>query len=503
MLTDAFVKLRSSRAVQLFREFVRSPWYLALIAALMAISELFSLELPVMYVFVFFSILVFLFDEDLLGILPIFICHYLSISAANNLAKSPETETLFSDPAHMVQLIMLAAVYGVMILARLVSMLLLSGKKKAPELTFGAVFFGIALLMGGAFSGYWGGRSVLFGLLEIVCIFGIYLVFLYAVNWKTVPKGYGLMHLLTVGVGLAAEIVGMYFLPNAVRDTYINREALYVGWGIYNNVGAVMCMCVPAPFYFALKKKEGWIFSLLGIAFYLAVLIAQSRNAMLFGSVIFAACVVAVLVRAKGWERWKHLIVFAGFLVVAGISVGVFHDRMAILFRTVTDAGWNDSLRFDTYRACWKRFLEAPAFGSGFYHTPGTMVRIDTGEVWTTLDASEITGFLPPRAHNTIFQLLASGGIFMFVGYLVHRVQTGFLFYRHPTAEKTFLSFSVIALLLTSLLDCHFFSFGPALIYSVILAFAEGDNRRREVSSVFSLRELYQKIKRKGAKRSE
>lgn len=491
MLTDAFIKLRDSRAVQLIRAFFRSPWYLAINVLLMICAELFSLELPVFYIYLVFILTVFLFDEDMLGVLVLIPCHYLAISAANNPGK--HEETLFSDPSQMVHLIVLICIYIVLFLARLISLILIGGKRKTPELTFGFLFFSAALILGGAFSGYWGKRTVIFSLVEIVSLAAIYFYFYFAVNWKNVPGHYGMMLFLTLGAGVAVQIVGMYFMPGAIAGSVVHRESFYTGWGIYNNVGCVMAMCLPAPFYFAIRKKEGWIFALLGIAFYLAVLLSQSRNAMLFGTVIFAVCVVVVLAKTKGWERWKSLIAFGAFALVAAIATAVFFDRVKILFSSIGAAGFDDSLRFDTYRACWKRFLEAPWFGSGFYHTPGTVLQPDG--MWTTMEGAAETGFMPPRAHNTLFQLLASGGVFMIIGYVFHRVQTGILLFRRPTAEKTFTALCVLALLFTSLLDCHFFNFGPGLLYSALLVFGEGCNLRRGARSMFSLQDFRKRNK--------
>ena len=491
MLADAFPKLRDSRAVKLFRDFIRSPWYLAINVLLMTCSELFSFELPVFYIYLVFILAVFLFDEDMLGVLVLIPCHYLAISAANNPGK--HEETLFSDPTQMVQLIILIAVYAVLFAARFLSLLILGGKRKTPELTFGFLFFSVALVAGGAFSGYWGERTAVFALVEIASLAAVYFYFYFAVNWKSVPKNYCMTLFFALGVGVAAEIVGMYFLPDVLFESYINRTNMFTGWGIYNNVGCVMAMCLPAPFYFAIKKKEGWIFSLAGIVFYLAVLLSQSRNAMLFGTAIFAVCVVTVIAKSKGWERWKSLIAFGAFALVITIAALVFRDRLEKLFSAIGAAGFDDSLRFDTYRACWKRFLEAPWFGSGFYHTPGTVLQPDG--MWTTMEGASETGFMPPRAHNTLFQLLASGGVFMLLGYLVHRVQTGILFFRRPTAEKSFAGLCVLALLLTSLLDCHIFNFGPALLYSALLVFAEGDNLRRDQRSMFALKDFRKRKK--------
>lgn len=48
--------------------------------------------------------------------------------------------------------------------------------------------------------------------------------------------------------------------------------------------------------------------------------------------------------------------------------------------------------------------------------------------------------------------------------------------FRRPTPRKTFLGLCVLALLLTSFVDCHFFNFGPVIIYSALLLFIEKDS---------------------------
>ena len=495
MLTDAFPQFKDARAVKLIRALIRSPWYLAINVLLMVCAELFSLELPVFYVYFIFVLFVVLFDEDLLGVLVLIPCHYLAISAANNPGKG--ALTLFTNPTQMVPLLILIALYLVILPARLVSLLILNKNKKAPELWLGIVCFSAALILGGAFSGYWGKRTIVFGLVEIASLFALYLFFYYAVNWKNIPKHYGMLLFMLLGAGVFVEVIGMYFMPGAITDSGINRNAFYTGWGIYNNVGCIMAMCVPAPFYFAIKRKEGWLYSIVGIMYYLAVLLTQSRNAMLFGTVILAACVILVLVRTKGWARWKNLIAFGAFVLIGAVAMIIFRHRLVSVFSKVINAGFNDYNRFDTYKACWKRFLESPIFGSGFYHTPGTVMLEDgmhTSYEGAVVDG--LTGFMPPRAHNTLFQLLASGGVFMLLCYLVHRVQTGILFFRHPTTEKTFAFICVTALLLTSLLDCHIFNFGPGLLYSVLLLVAEADNIKRGKRSMYTVQELIKKRKK-------
>ena len=102
----------------------------------------------------------------------------------------------------------------------------------------------------------------------------------------------------------------------------------------------------------------------------------------------------------------------------------------------------------------------------GFYETPGF-----------TFD--EFSHFMPPRAHDTYMQLLASCGLLGILAYGLHRLDTVVLYLQRPTHEKTFIALVVAALLLTSVVDCNFFNFGPGIIYGVLLAFAEGHSVKR------------------------
>ena len=70
-------------------------------------------------------------------------------------------------------------------------------------------------------------------------------------------------------------------------------------------------------------------------------------------------------------------------------------------------------------------------------------------------------------------QLLASGGVAALAAYAYHRVQTALLFFRKLNLEKIFIGFSVLVLITTSFFDCHFFNFGPGLLYACLLVMAE------------------------------
>ncbi len=471
MLTEAFPQLKERRAVIGVRNFFRSGWFAALAALLMACSEIFGLEIFVIYAYLVFGLLIVLFADDMLGIVPMVCCGYMIFSAENNPGKFPDA--LFGQPQGQLALFYAVAVIAVMLIGRLVSMLLEREKRGVPKLTVGFLLLGASYLLGGAFSPYYDGRTVLMGFVQIAALCGFYFYLYYTVRWDRVPKGYLPMVISIIGVGMLAEIVGMYFGEGVIReDGSINRVALYTGWGIYNNVGCVMAMCMPAPVYFAVKNKNGWAYSILCTVFYLGVMVTQSRGAMLFGSVVYLGCVVVTLVGSKKKERLWNAVVFAALLVAVLISAVVFRDKVKDLFASIIDQGWNDAARFATWKACWQRFLEYPGFGVGFYKTPGTLMTED-GMFTEFVDGTPEGTFLALRAHNTFFQLISTGGTFAIVAYLVHRVQTLILCFRRPNAEKIVAALCVASLLLTSMVDCHVFNMGPGLMYSAWLVFGE------------------------------
>ena len=199
-----------------------------------------------------------------------------------------------------------------------------------------------------------------------------------------------------------------------------------------------------------------------------AGIVCGTLPAVTDGGSIARAVVAAALISAAGsllFGRRMATVFAVGALLI-------FHKNILDLFESLIVSGFNDSARFATWKACWERFTEYPVFGVGFYKTPGTMMT-ESGMYTEFVEGTPDGVFLALRSHNTLFQLLATGGTFAVVGYAVHRIQTLVLCFRRPSVEKAVAAMCVASLLLTSLLDCHMFNMGPGLMYSVLLVFAE------------------------------
>ena len=463
MIYESCPALGKKQFIRSLQAFFRSVWYQALVVLLMAVSNVFALELPVFYIYLFLGLAVMLFAEDTLPLVPIFLCCYMTIAPENNPATHVET-TVFKDPAFKVQFMAILGVAAVAIAARLVYSVAFSPSKGerrgSPALSLGFLALGVSYVLGGLFSPYYAAKTALFGLVQIASLCAFYYFFYFTVDFKRAEKDYLLRYFLFLGFGIILETVRLYFLPGVFTPDGVDRGKLTTGWGMYNNIGCIVAMCIPAGFYFALTHQKGWRYTLLACLTFGGVILTQSRGSILFGGIVFAISYIYVVTKSKGRERLGHLVVGGAVILIVMVLFAVFFEKFMKLFASM--------IRFDSNGRdkIWKdglaQFAEHPLFGVGFYECGALR--------WGNLPSDS---FLPPRYHDTYLQLLASGGIVALLCYAFHRFQTVRLFFKNKTRENMFLGLVVLALILTSFTDCHFFNFGPGLLYSVVLVFIE------------------------------
>lgn len=465
---------------------LHSPYYIAVVAVLAACANLFGLELPVWYVFAVLVLLVALFSEDALPIAPLFGFGYISVSASNNPAGHYGT-SLFQNKSALIQLAVIAAAIVAGLAARLIFDLCRphsdTRTRRVPGLLVGFVLLGIAYVVAGVtpardYGPQW--KSALFGLVQIVCLAGPYLYLHYTVNWSKVSRIYLAQCFVGLGFAITAEIVGMYVLAfmSMADGASFSRGLLVTGWGIYNNVGMLIAFCIPFAFNLALRCSHGYLYFIVADLFETALLFTQSRGSIIFGTLIFALCVIYTAVQLKGKYRWFALAAFVGFFAVAGIVCAIFHREVTDIFDTMKQAGLNDSGRWEIYREGLQQFAESPQsilMGNGFYACGNYR--------YGNLPSD---AFLPARYHNTYVQLLATGGLMAMATYLFHRYQTLKLCLTHRTYEKMAVLAAIGVITLCSLVDCHFFNMGPGLVYSVMLIFVDDMPHADELPDLFA-----------------
>lgn len=470
-------RLRNQPRIRGINAFMRSPWFVILIAVLSAASSLFSLELPVYTLFVAFVAYLCLFGDDLLPVMPMAICCYIAPSPGNNPGRN-ETSVFYGANGG-IYLLVLAGILAVCLIFRLATDPDFGGNRfftVKRKLLPGMLLLGGAYLLSGLGMDGYGevfGSNLLFAFIQFAAVFGLYFLFTGAVKWERAPKSYLAWTAVAVGFVVLAQLLENYISGRIFMDgtSTIDRELMHTGWGMHNNIGVMMALCMPFAFYLAARHRRGWVFTILATVLLLGVIASCSRTSMIVAMIAYGVCVV-ILMRRSG-DKKLFLKVFG--LVAAAVSVVLIlmWDRLMDVFQLFFDELLIISSRDKIYVNGLKQFLQYPVFGGSFY--PQTEY-----VPWDWAELEEFSSFFPPRWHNTWVQIAASCGVAGLAAYVFHRIQTVRLLVRDGSEEKLFIAISLVVLLASGLLDCHFFNVGPVLFYSMALAFAENIGKSAE-----------------------
>ncbi len=443
--------------------FMTTPLYIGILAVLSLLSNTLGLELPVATVFVVLVVYICFFGKDLLPLLPMASLCYIAPSVGNNPGRN---ETTIFSGFWGVFILILAAVVAVSCVVRI-----LRDRKhyreKKYKLLPGMLVLSAAYLLGGIFREDYAqvaSQNLIFALLQCVSLCLLYLLFSGGIRWDQARKDYFAWIGFFTGIVLVLEILNIYLTADVVINGVINRDNIYTGWGIHNNMGGTLSMMIPFAFYLSSRKDQGWLGILTGGFLLVGVVLSCSRNAILTSCCIYALCTLLMLVYSK--NRKRDLIAISILIGIAAVALLIFAKKLLYLYSDLLSMGLNPNSRDSIYSLGVELFKKYPLFGGAFFAPEGL-------QPWTWAQSEGFTSFFPARWHNTIVQMLASCGIVGMAAYLFHRGQTALLFFRNHSREKTFIGCSVLALLVCSLFDCHFFNLGPTLFYSAALAFAE------------------------------
>lgn len=465
-------QLRQSPRVQAINSFLRSPGYILALSLLTVVCNLLGLELVYYTLVIALGIYVITLSKDLLPIMPMIMLCYIVPSVKNNPGRHGDSIFSFSNGGAYI--LVLASVVVVFLIWRLISdkemgRAFLTHKR---SLVSGMLFLGVGYLLSGIGSyRYFDvfGRNLLFAFLQFISIALLYFLFTATVDWSNVPKDYLAWMGLGIGFTVLPQLLMAYLSGQAFMEGTgtMDRELIYTGWGMHNNIGGLMVMMIPFAYYLAYTKKHSWVYNLLGTILLGGVMLSCSRTAMAVGAGIYLVCAVILLKnkRTRKENLWVYCI---GALAVLGF-VAVFFEKLMEIFSLFFEEIGLVSKRDVLLENGLKKFGNDPIFGGSFFFkgTPGEFVP------WDFSEQATFSSFFPPRWHNTLVQIAASCGVVGLVGYGFHRFQTFRMLWRNRSTENLFIALYLAVLLLCSLMDCHFFNVGPVLFYSMALAFAE------------------------------
>lgn len=326
------------------------------------------------------------------------------------------------------------------------------------NLFWGICILSIAFLLNGffAFNSY---QGINIGFAILLCFFLLfmYCVFYIGLNERKDTVEYLMYVLYIASLILVAEMIVLISRDAIFINGQIIKESLIVGWGSWNNIGGMLAILLPIHFYYACVKKRGYIFYATAILTYISIVFTLSRASLLFATVISAICIVLICIKSECLRTNRIITVCGAFFALIGIIL--LWNKLSTTLSSYFNQSLGDNGRFALYKHGIENFLSHPIFGGGF----GSCAEDFFGH-----------GIEPNRYHNTVIELLATCGIVGFGAYVFHRYQTLKLFWRKRNhLSVVFLALTILSLLLTSLLDNHFFNLYPTMYYAIILCVIE------------------------------
>lgn len=470
----AFPDLRNNSIINRINHFLTTPAYIMAVSALSLLSSLFSWELQVYSIYALIVLYCCTVGHDLLPVLPLVGLCYIAPSAANNPGRNGSSVFSPGSGGSILPVLIAVMVMG------LVFYLLRDRCKYLKQLftckrklLWGMLLLWAAYMLSGLMSPAYTPaynylkKNLLFSALQGAAVTVPYWLFTALIDWEKARKDY----LSWAGVGAGFVIVGqflwIYATEPVIQNGVIDRNMIFTGWGMYNNMGGMLAMMIPFAFHIGHVTKKGWLGALFGTILLGGVFLSNSRNSMLASAGIYGLCILIMFFTARNKKR---TFIIAGILLVCGIAGAIlFREKIFQLFENILSKGTSLNHRDLFYEEGTKQFVQYPIFGGSFYPLEY--------EPWSWSKSGAFKDFFPGRWHNTIIQLLACTGTVGLVAYLIHRLQTVRLFIKSRSSTAIYIGFSVAVLLFTSLFDCHFFNIGPTLFYSASLAFAEKHKR--------------------------
>lgn len=317
-------------------------------------------------------------------------------------------------------------------------------------------------------------ENIIFG--ALIAVSFVLPFFIFSINMRIDKKTakYLVYVLLVVSFILAVELISLYFTTVEISAGKIMKHTIDLGWGVSNNIGAMLAMLMPVHFYCAVKSKHSVPFFLSGVICYLLTVLSMSRTSIIFASIALLFCLGFLCIHKHKNIMANRYSVVAFFFFVA-FALIIFEDKLERAFEGLLLIGFDDNGRMEYYSDGIQKFLSHPIFGAGFGNSHGVN------------DKFVIAA--PEYFHNTVIQMLASCGALGFLAYAYHRFETVKLFIKHKTPLSFFFGMSIMTLLLSSLLDIHIFNVFPAIFYSVILCVLERDGKYRAQRSLNHLTE--------------
>lgn len=218
------------------------------------------------------------------------------------------------------------------------------------------------------------------------------------------------------------SILIVYELAVTLYECYLTNTSrnilswwYYIGWGLCNEAGIVLCFILPFVFYELYSAKKTSITLLITLKIFIilfGILITGSRGALLFGAIEFILLFAAIIILKTPQKSFKlSSIILISLIGLMGIltytNYGLFDDIMDGIFSVKLD----DLGRKEIWAGgidCWSKNARNIFFGSGI------ISEIKELSLYRGTAESFVV------YHSTTIEIMVSAGLIGLIGLGIH-----------------------------------------------------------------------------------
>lgn len=446
------------------RAFYMSDIYPALICFIVAVGSISGLEFYFNFLHTALACGAFWISKSIRPLMISFLTYVMQVSVKNSPFFPSYSDYYFSGWRLVFIIIIACAIVASLVAFAVKSRVFSKVSFKNTPCLLPLLLLSLSFLSNGLFSGRWRLGNIVFALANIVVYLLIFILFYHGLSngerAEDISKYFAYISML-VSFVISAEIIAHFITAdNVFVNGSINKVEMALGWGIWNLVGVSLSVLIPVIFYGMHVNKYPWLYFVAATLTYVMALLTMSRNALVFATLAYVACVIISCFVGKN-KRVFRIITATGVSLVIILGVTLW-DKIQELLRDYFERGFSDSGRYALWRAAFDNFLDAPIFGMGFY---GFDVETD------------VFGPLAKQAHNTVLQLLSATGIVGFSAYAYYRFSTLKPVFHRPNLVKSMMAISIAVLLFGSLLDNFIFNIYPMFHYTMALVIIHKSDR--------------------------
>ncbi|MCD8286130.1 MAG: O-antigen ligase family protein [Clostridia bacterium] len=484
----AEIEKRNNRPVVLIvlQHILESRYLLFVSAVVVCALYYLAWDIVSIYYFGIIVILMLFFLKDLTPMIPHVAMMAIMTSFQNAPSELATGSNYYASVVIDVFLGIIAIIFGAALIFRFV-MIGRDRTFKPNGIFWGLVALSAAFMLSGLGTSGYTWLNVGYGAVLSACFLAIYVLFAGSIevsekNFITLCWGFLALSVVLVIEECVKYIqlwpeVQQFLSGEIVYDTF--KEYMVYGWGVWNTIGLMFNLCIPAVFLLSSKYRHGWILVIYATVLAGMTILTCSRQAYMGLIVTYPLPAIVAMVKGKRWKASLAVVcaVVLAVIIACLCKLSAVKEAVNQLLNSLfsSDGSYTGNGRFHLIMEAMNHFIENPFFGAGWY-----MGVADNSD--TMINVSLIPSF----ACDTFAELLGACGMVGLIIYCVHRFQTILEFLKKPSADKLIMAMIILVILVESLVDSHIFYLMPTIIYAGLLPFVctDKEEKRLMASSV-------------------